>query len=503
MSAENGEVPPPGAAHRFAVVGMGATGVGVFVALVRSLVAAGQAAGTELHIFETKERLGAGVAYSTPHDCHLLNMRAATMSVHADDPDHFVRWLAGRAEPGPADAGEYVPRRLFAEYLQEFFDEALTEARRHGTKVVTHKSVVSDCREDAHGVHLIAALDHFVFDRVFLCLGDLPSTEYLEFTKLPTYVHSMWQGAGLEAVDPDAIIGVLGTSLTAVDALLQLRAAGHRGAVTCFSRRRSLPKVQGPRVLHTLRHVTERRLRELTGDFTRQLEFAEVAELFRCELEDGLGIAIDWKRVLARPEETFTRTLAKDVELAEKGQTLWYSILDATSEIVPLVWRTMSAKARASFMTEHLSIWSMFRHCMPLDNARRLLDMATDGAFGVASELTAVSYVEGSGTFRVDAAGRTHHVEWLVNATGTGFALDCSDSSLIQNMLMRGDIAPHPLGGIDVDFDTLRVVRRDRSLSGRAHYIGPLTRGVHFYTNSFETNLANAHSAVAAALGPS
>ncbi|MCT9081059.1 FAD/NAD(P)-binding protein [Streptomyces fulvoviolaceus] len=500
MSAENGVLRPPGAGRRFAVAGMGATGVGVFVALVRSLAAGGHTAGAEVHIFETKERLGAGVAYSTPHDCHLLNMRAATMSVRAEDPDHFVHWLAERNALGPAGAGEYVPRRLFAEYLQEFFDEALAEARQRGIKVVTHKSVVSDCREDALGVHLIAGLDHFVFGHVFLCLGDLPSTEYLEFTKLPTYVHSMWQGAGLEAIDPDATVGILGTSLTAVDALLQLRAAGHRGPVTCFSRRRSLPKVQGPRVRHTLRHVTEDNLRRLTGDFTRQLEFAEVAELFRRELEDGLGLAIDWKRVLARPADPVTHTLAKDVELAENGQTLWYSILDATSEIVPLVWRSMSPGARASFMTEHLSIWSMFRHCMPLDNARRLLDMATDGAFAVASELTSVTYDEEDAAFRMEAGGAAHRVEWLVNATGTGFALDCSDSSLIQNMLMRGDITPHPLGGIDVDFDTLRVVRRDGSLSERAHYIGPLTRGVHFYTNSFETNLANAHSAVAAVL---
>ncbi|MGW3408354.1 FAD/NAD(P)-binding protein [Streptomyces sp. NPDC000888] len=504
MSAESGAVPPPDRARRFAIAGMGATGVGVFVALVRSLAASDRAAGAEIHVFETKERLGAGVAYSTPHDCHLLNMRASTMSVHADDPGHFVRWLTAHEDGAHTLADtDYVPRRLFAAYLQEFFEEALVQARQHGTKVITHKSVVSDCREDPRGVHLIAGLDHFVFDYAFLCLGDLPSTEYLEFTKVPTYVHSMWHGAGLEGIDPDATVGILGTSLTAVDALLQLRGSGHRGAITCFSRRRSLPKVQGPRVRHTLRHVTEENLRLLTEDFTRALEFTEVAALFQRELEDGLGLAIDWSRVLAEPSAAFTATLAKDIELAENGQTLWYSILDATSEVVPQVWRAMSAEARAAFIHNHLSIWSMFRHCMPLDNARRLLVMATEGAFEVASGLTSVAYDEERELFRIEASpagaeAAAYEVDHLVNATGTGFALDRSDSSLIQNMLMRGDISPHPLGGIDVDFDTMRVVRRGGSLSERALYIGPLTRGVHFYTNSFETNLANAHCAVGA-----
>ncbi|MFJ3660017.1 FAD/NAD(P)-binding protein [Streptomyces sp. NPDC090119] len=504
MSAESDAVPRSDRARRFAVVGMGASGVGVFVELVRSLAASDLAADAEIHIFETKERLGAGVAYSTPHDCHLLNMRAGTMSVHADDPGHFVRWLASQEDGTRASSGtDYVPRRLFAVYLQEFFEEALTRARRHGIRVVTHRSMVSDCREDSRGVHLIAGLDHFLFDYSFLCLGDLPSTEYLEFTKVPAYVHSMWHGAGLEAIDPDTTVGILGTSLTAVDALLQLRASGHRGVITCFSRRRSLPKVQGPRVRHTLRHVTEENLRLLTEDHTRKLEFPEVAELFQRELEDGLGLAIDWRRVLTEPSAAFTPTLARDIELAENGQTLWYSILDATSEVVPQVWRSMSADARAAFMTDHLSIWSMFRHCMPLDNAHRLLAMATEGAFQVASGLTAVTYDEERAVFRVEVApvggeAAAYDVDHLVNATGTGFALERSDSSLIQNMLMRGDISPHPLGGIDVDFDTMRVARRDGSFSERAFYVGPLTRGVHFYTNSFETNLANAHSAVAA-----
>ncbi|WP_354638578.1 FAD/NAD(P)-binding protein [Kitasatospora camelliae] len=503
MSADSDVVTPAARPPRFAVAGMGATGVGVFVALVRSLLDGGRAEGCEVHIFETGERLGAGVAYSTPHDCHLLNMRAGTMSVQADDPDHFVRWLAGRQD-APAEAKEatYVPRRLFASYLQEHFGEALREARRAGIRVSTHRAVVSDCREDARGVHLIAGVDHFLVDYAFLCLGDLPSTEYLEFTKVPTYVHSMWQGAGLEGVDPDATVGIIGSSLTAVDALLLLRSTGHRGAVSCFSRRRSLPKVQGPRVDHTLKYVTEEELRRLSADFTRELELDEVAGLFRRELEEGLGIAIDWTRVLAEPDASFTGTLARDVRLAENGQTLWYSILDATSEVIPLVWRAMSPAARESFVRDHLSIWSMFRHCMPLDNARRLLDMAEDGAFEALTGLTAVSYDEDRELFRMEGAQAgepfAREVRYLVNATGTGFALDRSDSSLIQNMLMRGDIRPHPLGGIDVDFDTMRVIGRDGSPSDRALYIGPLTRGVHFYTNSFETNLANAHSAVAA-----
>jgi uncharacterized NAD(P)/FAD-binding protein YdhS len=59
-------------------------------------------------------------------------------------------------------------------------------------------------------------------------------------------------------------------------------------------------------------------------------------------------------------------------------------------------------------------------------------------------------------------------------------------------MLSRGLLKAHHLGGIDVDFRTLQIRGNDNRLVKRVFFVGPLTRGVHFYTNSIETNLANA-----------
>jgi uncharacterized NAD(P)/FAD-binding protein YdhS len=487
------------------VVGMGASGVGVFTALVRTLVETGCAEGAEIFIFDTEERPGAGVAFGSVHDCHLLNMRAGTMSAKTEDPDHFVQWLKTRQDAtGGWGASTYVPRRLFADYLQEHFTEVMRDARHAGVRVRTHRTAVSDCREDARGVHLVTATTRFLVDYAFLCLGNLPSTDYLGLMKVPNYVHSMWKEPGLELIDPDATVGIIGTSLTAIDALLRLRDRGHRGHISCFSRRRSLPKVQGPRVVYDCKYVTFDEIQKMTNGFARSLELAEVADLFRRELEEGLGLALDWPRILSHPDTPFKDTLARDIRLAESGQTLWYSILDATSEVIPFVWKTMSPAARETFLSEYLPIWMTFRHCMPVDNARRLFGMARDGTFDVLSGLNSVDFDEESDVFRL--AGRrgdrafAREVSYLVNATGTGFALNRSDSPLVQSMLMRGGILPHPLGGVDVDFETMQLMRGDGSKSERVSCVGPLTRGVHFYTSAFETNLRNGENAVMAAV---
>ena len=60
---------------------------------------------------------GLGVAYSTPFEGHLLNVRSSRMSALADQPDHFVRWLKAQS-PELADPDGFAPRKVFGRYVQ-------------------------------------------------------------------------------------------------------------------------------------------------------------------------------------------------------------------------------------------------------------------------------------------------------------------------------------------------------------------------------------------------
>src|SRR5262252_9428660 len=56
-----------------------------------------------------------GLAYGTPHDCHLLNVPAGNMSAFPDQPEHFYFWLRQR-DPWAAKT-TFAPRKLYGEYL--------------------------------------------------------------------------------------------------------------------------------------------------------------------------------------------------------------------------------------------------------------------------------------------------------------------------------------------------------------------------------------------------
>ncbi|RZJ29371.1 MAG: FAD/NAD(P)-binding protein, partial [Brevundimonas sp.] len=57
-------------------------------------------------------QFGLGVAYSTPFDGHLLNVRANRMTAVEGRPDDFVNWLAAH-HPDRAGPESFAPRRLY------------------------------------------------------------------------------------------------------------------------------------------------------------------------------------------------------------------------------------------------------------------------------------------------------------------------------------------------------------------------------------------------------
>ncbi|MFX8585658.1 FAD-dependent oxidoreductase, partial [Acinetobacter baumannii] len=75
--------------RRVIIVGGGASGVLLAAHLLRR-----GASDIEVLLIEREPEVGKGLAYSTDHPHHLLNVRAANMSAFADEPDHLIKWLA-------------------------------------------------------------------------------------------------------------------------------------------------------------------------------------------------------------------------------------------------------------------------------------------------------------------------------------------------------------------------------------------------------------------------
>jgi uncharacterized NAD(P)/FAD-binding protein YdhS len=108
-----------------AIVGGGFSGTVLAVNLLRH--ASEQA--TRIVLIEPRSELGRGVAYQDDDYPHLLNVPASRMSAQSDEPMQFARFA--QRQDCACQAEQYLPRRLYGEYLRQLLQQAVEYAAPH------------------------------------------------------------------------------------------------------------------------------------------------------------------------------------------------------------------------------------------------------------------------------------------------------------------------------------------------------------------------------------
>ena len=119
-----------------AIIGGGASGTLVAAQLLRRH----HPAGLRVVLIERGAEIGRGVAYSTPHDYHRLNVPIEQMGALPRDPRHFLRWASRRG--AGLVVGDFAPRGLFGDYLRSLLDEAERAAGKDVVLQRLHAAVV-------------------------------------------------------------------------------------------------------------------------------------------------------------------------------------------------------------------------------------------------------------------------------------------------------------------------------------------------------------------------
>ncbi|WP_075731554.1 FAD/NAD(P)-binding protein [Streptomyces acidiscabies] len=448
--------------HRVLQIGCGPTGT----SLLRQLLP--RTAGLPVR-YEVADPapMGPGLAFSTPYDLHLLNVRADRMSLHPHDKGEFAR---RRTDAGPAD---YPPRRLFGSYARAVLADTLRTApepvRLTGDRVV-------EVRRTAGGWRCRFACGRAAsYDTVVLTLGHLPSAPYAPAEGRAGFLRDPWHGLDLPR---RARVGVVGTRLTGVDTALALRERGHEGPVLLASRSGRLPSVKGRVAAYELAYLPT----FVTGRQPGSVTLAQIARAIAREVRDAEGGPVSWTRAL-NPPPASPGTLRAELAVAESGRVIgWQSVLAAVVPWVPTLWRLLDAPGRHLLMSAYVGAWAVRIASFPAVSARRLLEMMEDGRLTVRPGLVDV-VPAGSGYLMRFGDGRAVRVDAVVNATGPGYGRASLDATELTRSLWRsGTTAVHPFGGFAVDERTFEA-------GPGLHVVGDLTRGVWLATNAVENSV--------------
>lgn len=405
------------------VVGGGFSGAMTAAQLLRKA----KSAGIKLRVIVVERRgaVGEGVAYGTRELAHLLNVPAGKMSAWPDRPDDFLHWAAAR-DPR-AKAGDFLPRQWYGEYVREtllhtgaevgaagelsvLFDEVRRVARRPDGGWLVHLGRGASVKADA----IVLAVGHRPPDDPFGSRWSGPRTRLIA---------DPWRAFAMNVVRPEESVIIVGTGLTASDAVLSLQHPQRTGAITIVSRRGLLPQA------HAQTPMNPVDLKPL------------VAEL------------------LARPNGVRALELSRRVrravkEAAAKGVD-WRAVVDGLRPHTANLWKAMPMSERRRFLCHLRPFWEVHRHRMALAIAERFGDMRDyDQVASVAGRI--VSVVGSEERVQMVVAGRgengrlTLEADWVVNCTGPAPSNCAAANPAIGSLLVDGWLKPDELGlGLD------------------------------------------------------
>lgn len=375
---------------------------------------------------------GLGVAYSTPFDGHLLNVRSNRMSATDGRPDDFVDWL-DRNHPDRADPEGFAPRRLYGLYVQDRL--RAVEASHPGriTRVqgragaIEGKTVLLDDGRRMSGRAIVLATGN-----------PAPRTASADSRRI---IADPWAPSALDGIRGDDRVAIIGTGLTMVDMAVWLKARGWRGPLFALSRRGL-----GPRAHH---------------------DHPEAPLPVLPELADGPASA----------------RLSAARRLAKHGP--WRALMEGLRPVTGDLWRAADAATRARWVRHLRPFWDVHRHRIAPAIAAEIQALADAGRLTVTAGRVVSVAPAGDGvtlTFRPKGATVTESVaaDWLIDCTGPGH--DPARDPLTAPLISTGRARLDPLRlGLELD-DSGRVLTAAGTPDPTLMVLGPPARATFWET---------------------
>jgi len=477
----------PASSVDVAIVGGGSVGVSFLYQLIDALP---RVQGCSIALFEPGSDIGPGTAYQADANSNLLNIPVNRMSAIAQQPDSFLDWLRQRdagflARMGitEIDPGSFVSRPVFGLYMQDLYDQAATLAAARGIELRCYRQRVVRVQPRPEGGATVQGADGLQIKaaRVVLCNGNLPSVTFAQLSDSPRYFNSPYPVAGMtRTVGETDDVCIVGTSLSAIDAIVALHAAGHRGAIHCVSRNGRLPAVRSP---HN-RGVRLPRLPEVEPDGRVTLD-GLVGSLRRALKEAG---GVEDPHDILGSGASAADALDEEIARSQAGPRLWQSVAAATNERIEHIWHALDEAERLRFHRDWRTLWMARRATFPMRNALTLQTLLRAGRLRVHGGFQGVTESGDGMGFEVGTDTDVLRAPWLINATSFSLDVGATSDPLVRDLCRAGHARAHPLGGFDLDFDTGCLIDASGRRVDAISVLGSLAAGTYFWTTSMEIN---------------
>ena len=401
---------------------------------------------------------GRGIAYSTRRPEHLLNVAARNMTALPDFPTHFIDWLRTRTEYADLPESElremFAPRRVYGDYLRSLALHHLGPAAgapgQGFTQIEAEAIDVRSAGKVAH-VHL-EGHEPLTAHRVLLATGNEAPAAPRGAEVLaahPGYCANPWQPWEDRLPPAGGRIVLLGTGLTAVDAIVTLLALDWRGTIHAVSRHGWLP----------------------------QSHFKGV------EYPDFPPPEVDLARLGLAGLVTLIEDHCERLRRAGLNPAI---VVDKLRPQTQRIWQAFSPGEKREFCERHAARWNVVRHRIAPSIQHQVVTALDASRLQLTAGSITGLEARGAGV-RVNvrnSKGGTDDLDGdlVINCTGPHTRFSATTSPLLRNLLASGAVVPDDMDmGVKVEPD-FAAVAADGLRSRHLFAIGPLLRGTLWET---------------------
>ncbi len=401
--------------NSIAIIGGGFSGLMSAVHIFRNAKAP-----VHLHIINSGNEFPKGVAYSTEHPWHLLNVRAFNMSAFPDEQTHFINFLKHHPKYIHTNEDEliisFIPRKIYGEYLFSIWENLQQEIKSSANSSVTvynSSAVNSDLKKDKTEITLENGEKIFA-DKIIIATGHSAPTQpdFIsdEVAKSKFYFGNPWSKWENNFSDEGGDAFIIGSGLTMVDTVLSLLNKNLKGKIYFNSRHGLLP---------------------LSHQHFIKSEFLTVNDIPSPRLLDIIKIFRKWV--------AFFKAEGKPEFLAA----------DKFRPITQNIWRGWTLHEKKYFLRFLKTPWNVARHRIA-DEIFQTLDRAINEGklIYVPGKIKLIAVNENNLSVQVSASKnnvQSFRINHLFNCTGPKDSYKNSTNPFIRSLINSGVASPDDL----------------------------------------------------------
>lgn len=465
-----------------AIIGKGAAGVSFLHHLVEHLQS-NPLQRVTITIFDAEGR-ATNKVYQNDVDTALLNTPAHLMSPINENANDFSNWILNKTNNHiQTDEDLYLPRRVFGEYLHEFYIKTKLAAIAKGIRIVDiNKKVIKITQSLRYQIFTNG--NFYNFDYVILCVGNERQADHYNLLGYTNYINNPFPLKSKLKIPAGKKVAIIGSGLSAIDVAIALaNSSASPKEIHMISRSGRLPPVRSKKTQLYRAHYLSL---DNISNHNQSLSLQSIQKLLRKELRHA-NVSNDWRQIILKENliSLDIDSLKQEIFSAEKAQIKWQQVFRSTNAVIEQLWKSLPDQEKQIFMHKYHRYWSLQRTSFPAINAHKLHNMMASNKLAIKGCLSQLELKNNEFHVKFSNSSDIIRYDWVINATGPSRQV-LSDNKLITSLITDGYARNDRYGGIQVDFETNSIIDKFGMFSHNFKAIGHLTSGTYYYTSSLE-----------------